>query len=786
MLFHTFKSACRWLMKNSLFTAINVLGLAISLCAAFFIFLWFNKELSMDSFHEKKDQVFFVSLNYKLQDGKLEPSTHTSALLAPFLAERFPQIQEYSRLRPSWEKTFVKYQQQEQRFKGFHAEEGFLHMFSFPLLQGDIQEALASPDKIVLTEKVSKALFGEADPIGASVEIKDAYSKRAFTVSAVLKNVPEHSSMQFDYLLPYQEFENRNEWVKHWGNGSLNTFIELKPGINLEEFENQISKELESVGNFSLQLTPLSNVYLGWPLDIPIEGINQGSLGYLKIFAGVGIFILLIAGINYINLSTAQNFRRSKEAGIKKVLGSDKRHLFQQSITEFVLVFSLAALLAVTTLILLLPFIQAYWQISFSLQTLSPTLVSGFLIILLLIFGCAGIYLSLQHAGSLNFAVLKARGSQHATIGLQHKVLVIFQFVLASLFIVSSITLYKQLKFIREVNIGVDRENVIYFETTEALQKHFGPFKEKLLVQPGIQNITQVSDLPFEVGMTTSDPWWPGKQEDDRTWFKLMQVDYGFPATFEVKLKEGRWFSPDFNDTSNYVINETTARHMGIENPLGTKFRCWGEEGQVVGIVEDFHQNSLHSGIEPMVFRFDPENAEVFCLRTEPGQTAMAIDRLKTVYQEIESSYPLDYHFLDARYEGLYKREQLMAVFANTFSVLAIFISCMGIFGLSVLSAHNRRKEVGIRKVNGARVWQVMLLLNKEFLQWVLLAFIISCPIAWYIMNEWLQNFAYRTDLSWWIFASAGLAALIVAIITVSWQSWRAASRNPVKALGYE
>lgn len=785
MLFYNFKCAFRWLMKNSLFTAINVTGLAISLCVSFFILLWINQELSVDSFHEKKETLYFVSVNYEQQDGKMTPSTNSSALLAPFLADKFPQVENSTRLRPSWEKTYLKFKENEQLFKGFHAEEGFLRMFSFSLREGNMETALEGPDKIVLTEKVGIALFGDANPVGELVEIKDAYTKRTFTVSAVLKNVPENSSIQFDYLLPYQEFQDRNEWVNKWGNSSLNTFIELKPGTDFRQFERQASGVMEKEAGFHIQIVPFSKVYLGWPLEIPIHGIAQSSLSYLKIFAGVGVFILLLAGINYINLTIAQNFRRTKEAGIKKALGSEKRHLALQSITEFVLVFTLAALLALGSLILLRPVAVSYLQIDLNAPDINPVVLGVFLLILLLTTGLAGLYPSLQHSGIIRLSSLNGKSSP-GTMGLFRKGLITFQFVLTSLFIVASITLYKQLKFVREMNIGLDRENVLYFGKTETLDKHFDHFKTALSGEQGIQQITQLSDLPFEVGMTSSDPWWPGKEEDDRTWFKLMHADFGFPETFEVKLKQGRWFSPAFNDSANFVINEAMARHMGVDNPVGTRFRCWGDEGQVVGVVEDFHQNSLHTAIEPMVFRFDPGNAEYVFLRTSPEKTAEAIENLQAVYSDIEKYFPLDYHFLDAQYENLYKREQLTAVFANSFSVLAIFISCMGILGLSVLSAMNRRKEIGIRKVNGAGTWEVMLLLNKDFIKWVALAFIIACPVAWYVMDKWLQNFVYRTALSWWIFAVAGLLALIIALITVSLQSWKAANGNPVKSLRYE
>ncbi|GAB4031717.1 ABC transporter permease [Spirosoma gilvum] len=794
MLRNYLKIAWRNLIQNRSFSAINSMGLALGMATSLLIFLWIRDEFSVDAYHVNNPHLYTV-MERQFYDGKVDVGSGTPALLADELKKAFPEIGYAASL--SWEQqhTFSVGNKLNNE-QGRAAGADWFTMFSFPLLAGTAETALNAPNNIAISHKLAQNYFGSPqEAIGKSIRLDNTDD---YQVSAVFEDIPANSSETYDYLLSWQDFLKRNEWLKDWGTNAPNTRIQLRTDRNgisadpvrleakLKAFLKRYNPRLGKDGSdIQLFLQPYQDTYLYSNFKNGYQ--DGGRIEYVRLFGIVAAFILLIACINFMNLATARSVKRAREVGVRKVVGAARGLLIGQFIGEALLLTGIALVIALVLTGLLLPTFNTltnkhirfpFTNITFWLTLAGMTLLTGFI---------AGSYPALVLSSLNPIRVLKGTIRFGPGARLFRQSLVVFQFTLSVLLIIGTIIVYRQINFIQTKNLGYDRENLIYLRAQGDLAANYPTFKQELLRMPGIQTITYMDGTPTSTFGSTGNVQWPGKDPKVNVHFQFSTVDYDFTKTLKVKLK-GRDFARDFGlDSINYLINETAARRIGYQSPIGKPLTLWGKPGTIVGIIENFHQNSLHVAIEPMIVKLSPKAAgKNIIVRTQPGQAKQALASLETVWQQINPKFPFTYTFADQSFQKLYRSETMIGSLANYFAFLAIFISCLGLFGLATFMAEQRTKEIGVRKVLGASVGSVVALISKDFLKLVLIAILIASPLGWYAMRQWLQGFAYKVDIEWWMFVSAGLVAVGIALLTISFQSIKAALVNPIKSLRSE
>ncbi|RDC65451.1 ABC transporter permease [Adhaeribacter pallidiroseus] len=779
------KIAWRNLLRHKAFSFINILGLALGMTCSILIALWVQDELSYNTFHKNGPQLYRIMAN--LNWGEIQTGTNTPQPLAEALRKDIPEITHVVQLT-EWDLgvIFKANGKTNKETKGRFASPELFQMFSFPLVEGDPKTALVAPDAVVISQSLARRYFGNRAALGQIITIKGQNNVR---VTGVMQNISKNSSLQFDFVLPMQGFVKKNDWVKTWGNFSLTTFLQLRPDADFAKVDAQVRKYMpqnhpEQKADFFLQ--PVSAIHLyAYKASKP----DGGRIVYVRLFTLVAVFILLIACINFMNLATARSSKRSKEVGIRKVIGAARSLLVGQFMGEALLTASLAVLFSLVLVILLLPAFNqltgktitiAYSSPLFFLSLMGITVVTGLI---------AGSYPALFLSAMEPVKVLKGAVAGTRRGAFLRKGLVVFQFTLSLILMVGTVVIYRQINFIQNTNLGFDRENVIAIGIEGDLDKNIKVFKTEILQTPGIKRATITSDLPLAIYNSSADLQWPGKAEKEAASISGVFVDYDYLQTMNIRIKEGRAFSRDFaSDSDAYMINEAAADMMGMRNPVGQTVSFWNGKGKIIGVTKNFHSQSLHEPIKPLIMLPlpEPRGEGVLLVRTEPGKTKEAVASLEKAIRKYNPGYPFDYKFLDKVFEEQYRSEMTVGTLINCFAGLAIFISCLGLFGLALFTAEQRTKEIGVRKVLGASVVNIVALLSKDFLKLVLLANVLAWPLAWWAMNKWLQNFAFRADLGWWIFALAGIATLCIALITVSFQAVRSAVANPVNALRSE
>ncbi|WP_128545996.1 ABC transporter permease [Larkinella soli] len=779
------KIAWRNLVKNRAFSLINILGLALGMSCSLLILLWVQDERSIDRFHANGDRLYQVLENQQWTGNEISTTPATPGPLAPALVAEVPEVERAVKI--TWEEEHLltvgeKAYKEEGRFAG----PDLFRMFSFPLVQGNPGTALVGPTSIVISEKVAMRLFGSRNVLGRMIRVDNKEDRQ---VTGVVKDIPETSSLKFEFVMPVEPFEKENEWLKHWDNNGIRTFALLRPNASVEKANerilNFVRKHDKKVTTITTFLYPYRDGYLyskftnGKP--------DGGRIEYVRLFSVVAVFILIIACINFMNLATARSAKRAKEVGIRKVVGAEKGYLIGQFIGEAVLTALLALMLALVVVKLLLPIFNQltdkkmtvqFDNPSFWLTLLGLTLVTGIL---------SGSYPALFLSSLQPVKVLKGTLRFKAGAVFIRQGLVVFQFMLSLLLIIGTLIAGEQVRFIRNKNLGLNRENLIFVPLEGDLPKNYDIFRQELQQSPGVQTVSASGSNPMEIGNSTVGVQWKGKDPDDKTLFTQMPVTYDFLKTMNIQLIDGRDFSRDrVVDSTNYILNEEAARRMGMKNPVGQDLTFWGRKGKIIGLVKNFHINSLRVAIEPLILRMDKGVYGNVLVRTQPGQTEQAVASLRKLAAKYNPAYPFSYKFADETFEQQYKSETLIGQLANYFAVLAIFIACLGLFGLAMFTAEQRTKEIGVRKVLGASVFSIVGLLSKDFLRLVLIAIGIASPIAWWAMKQWLEDFAYRIDVPLWAFLTAGLMAVLIALLTVSFQSVKAALMNPVKSLRSE
>ena len=781
--------AWRNLVHNKAFSAINILGLALGMTCSLLILLWVHDERSVDGFHANGKQLYQIYERWYF-DGKVTADYPTQGLLAGELKRVIPDIQYASSLEYCTTNTFEA-RNKISKLSGSFASADFFTMFSYPLLQGTPQTALNTLEGVAISRKMANLFFGS--PTAAIGQTLRYENSQNFRVSAVFEDLPSNSSMQFDFLRSWKAFEVENDnWIHNWGNNDAPTYIQLRKDADTAKVRAEIRdfiyryKEKSPSLRIELDMTPFPEKYLHSAFKNGF--IDGGRIEYVRLFSVVAAFILLIACINFMNLTTARSTKRAKEVGVRKVIGAGRPTLLLQFMGEALLLTLFSIVLAIALSTLLLPAFNSLTGKQLSLPVRQPLFWLAMLGLLLIAGFVSGSYPAIFLSSLQPIRVLKGslRFSGGATFF--RKGLVVFQFTLSMMFLVGMIVIYRQMDYIQTKNLGYDRENLVYLPLEGDLAQKYPLFKMEADKSPGILAVSKIRQAPTELHNHTGDIRWMEKDPNQVVSFVSTDVGYDFVKTMKLELAEGRDFSRDFpTDSNGFIVNETALKRMGYQNGIG-KTLWWGShKGKIIGVLKDFHFASLHQAIEPLVIRLN-ENRQwgTLLARIGAGKDKEGLASLQKLCKELNPAFPFSYQFSDEEFNKLYRSEQLVSKLANYFAFLAIFISCLGLLGLAIFTAEQRTREIGIRKVLGANVTGIISLLSKDFLGLVLIAIVIASPLAWYIMHGWLQDYAYKTPLSWWIFAAAALSAIVIAFVTVSFQAIKAAMANPVKSLRAE
>ena len=784
------KVAWRNLVKNRTHTFINMAGLSVGLACSLLILLWVQNEVDMDGFHKNGKYLYQV---YEQQhfDNKVNGQYYTPGVLAAELKRTIPEVQLAANAVFYDEHNF-KVGDKIIKLKGGSADADFFKMFSYPMIQGNAESSLRTVSDISISKKMAEEFFGSAQAaIGKTLRIDN---RKIFIVTSVFENVGTNSSLKFDYLINWASFLEDNPWAKEWGNNTPYTYIQLRPDARPDLVDQKIRHFLEKLdkdekpGTFTqeLALQQFDQVYLHGNFK---EGkIDGGRIEYVHLFSVVAVFILLIACINFMNLTTARSVKRAKEIGVRKAVGAVRGVLIRQFISESLLLTSIAVLFSLFIVTAILPLFNQVTQKQIELPFQDIKFWAELLIITFITGIVSGSYPALFLSSFNPVKVLKGTLKLDSGTTIFRKGLVVFQFVLSVVLIIGTLIISRQISYIQSINLGFDRENTIYVPLEGNLVKKYEVLKQEALRMPGIQAVTQTTSQPIQISTSTVGVNWDGKIPNTTISFNNIAVGYDFIKTMKLKMKEGRDFEKSFaTDTSAYIVNEAAVKRFGYADPIGKSITMWGVKGKIIGVVKDFHFSSLHDQIKPLIIRYG-ENADYgfAVVRTMPGKTKEALASLETITKELNPDFQFTYTFSDDAYDKLYNNEQIVSKLSDGFAFLAIFISCLGLLGLAMFTAEQRLKEIGIRKVLGASVGSLFTLLSSEFLVLVVIALVIATPVAWYAMDIWLRNFAYHEPMHWWTFALASGVIILIALATVSIQSAKAALVNPIKSLRSE
>jgi ABC-type lipoprotein release transport system permease subunit len=790
MLRNYLKTALRNLWRNKAFSAINIFGLAFGLACSLLIWLWVQDEYYVDGFHKNGSRLYSL-YEQQFRDAEANAFFGGPGIMADEMKRQLPDVEYATNYAWNDLRTFEANGKIIKK-EGNHAGADFFRMFSFPLIQGNPKTALLSLGDISISKRMAEEFFGSApEAMGKSIRFED---RKNYKISAVFADLPQNSTLQFDYMLTWQDFLVDNGWALDWTNNGPGCFIMLRNGTDAKAFGKKIYRFLDKYNHeqtarsyVRLGMERFGDVYLHSNFDKQ-GNLSGGRIQYVKIFSAVAIFILLIACINFMNLTTARSIKRAKEIGIRKVSGAVRFALIKQFIGETLFIVSIAIVLGLLLVTLSLPLFNQltekhidipFYQVNFWLTILGLLCVTGLF---------SGSYPALYLSSFKPIRVLKGLPSFTNGALWFRKGLVVFQFVLSIFLIVGNIVVRKQVGFIQSMNLGYDRENLLDIPIEGNLMANYKLFKEEALKMPGIKNVSCISSSPIEIVNGTSGVSWEGKDPTAPIGFSHAAVGYDYVKTMHLQLKMGRDFSKDFaTDSAGFLINESALKVFDFKDPVGKPIVFWRKPGTIIGVLKDFHINSIHTKISPLILRLrENDETDHAIVRTEAGKTKVALTSLEKICRELNPKFPFTYKFTDLEYAKMYNNEQIIRKLADYFAFLAIFISCLGLLGLVMFASEQRTKEFGIRKVLGANPFSLFNLLSREFILLILIAMLIASPVAWLAMNSWLQDYAYKISISWWMFVIAGIGAIVIALITVSFQAIKAATANPVRSLRSE
>lgn len=786
---HNIKLAFRSFRRFKTSFLINLIGLSSGLASVLLISLWINDELSFDKFHEKDSQLYQVMQNIN-NPNKVMTIESTQALLGQALTDEMPEVEMAASVVPVGSygsDRIIQFENKKLKMQDQYASEHYFEVFSYELSRGNAREVLSSKEKIVISQKFSDKLFGQGiDPVGKSVIVQERSESKPYIVSGVFKNIPQNSSKQFDVVFSLEAFLEEHPHVRKWGNSDPATFLILKENANVQALSNRLEKFVatkEEGYRHTHFLQKYSDRYLHGKYE---NGVSVGGrIQYVKLFSIIAGLVLLIACINFMNLSTARASRRLKEIGVKKAMGAKRGSLISQYFTEAFLITSIAIVIAGVIVFLLLPtfntLIGKELSIGLDWKLVGSVLAIGTITALL-----AGSYPALYLSG---FDPIKIfRGKITGSVGdlWARRGLVIFQFSISILLITTVMVISSQIDFIQNKNLGFKKDHVIYFNSDGELQNNTAAFIDELKKETRVINAAMFGHDLLGSSGRTSGVKWEGKGPDEYIQFNNLEVGYDLIETFGLELVQGRTFSHEFGDEGTKILfNEKAIDAMGLENPVGKVINLWGRDREIIGVVKDFHFESLHEEINPCFFQYY-ENLSSIVVRIQSGNELETIEQIEELYQAHNPGLTFNFKFFDQEYDALYRSEQQVASLSKSFGVVAVLISCLGLFGLVAFTSERRRKEIGIRKVLGSSEYKLVLLLTSDFSKMVGISIFISLPTSYFIMKFWLESFAYRIELNLWFFISSGVFSMLVALLTMSFQTIKAAKANPVEALKYE
>lgn len=790
-----FKLAWRNFIRNKSYSFINIIGLTTALSAFIIIVLFVYDELSFDRYHEDADRLFRIERVFDLDD-QTSKSLLTSNLLAPALESEITGIQETTRIRREFAGSLITTEKLKQYEEGvLIADPSIFNLFSISFLQGNSETALNRAFTVVVTESTAKRYFGNENPIGQNLKIKTRYGEEEeYEVTGVIKDIPANTHFSFDLLTSIESYRSvipdPEEDFESWYHVGAYTYLKLGETITDDSIEAQLPEFLkrhqgESAQHEKLRLQPVIDIHLHSNHKYELQA--NSDVRYIYIFGSLAILILFVASVNYANLSTASVADHAKEIGVQKTLGMSNFQLFNRQLMESVILSSFSVLLAVTLSEVLLPLFNNLIDKELSLFT-APTILSLFLLFFVGAFGILNtIYPSIAFSKITPSRILRGATSQKKKATLRNS-LIVFQFTISVILIVSTLTIHNQLEYVNNKRLGLNDEQVITVHADAGLNSNFSTFKDRLKSHQSIKNVTFTGEpLPFTSVLAIG--LYPSGSEPSSN--NAIGIGPEFLATMEIPLVKGQILdSLSFsfeNDFFPVLINEAAMKEFGWEdNPIGQTFNGFKPTATVTGVVGDFHYESLKNRIEPVVLMGNFAPPRTIYIRIQSNNLASTLTTIEKVWNEIGPGTPFVYSFLDNDFEKLYKAEEKMVSVFSYFTILAIIIACLGLFGLSAFTAERRTKEIGIRKVLGASLLDIVALLSKDFIKLVIIGFLLAIPISWYAMNQWLTDFAYRIEIGTEFFVTAGLAAILIAILTVSWQSIRAALANPVDSLRSE
>ncbi|WP_420318000.1 ABC transporter permease [Ekhidna sp.] len=780
------KIALRNALRYKGFTALNLLGLVVGLVSSMLILMWVNDEIQVDKFHENGDRIYQVFRNMKQSGGMVNTTWSIPKPAADLFREEYPEVEKVAQLSWLMDMEFVNGEESFEE-EGFFATPNFLTLFSFELLEGDKQTALTDLGSIVISRSIAEKIFGsnwKEEVIGTPIVIDDG---REAIVTGVFEDIGTNSSLQFDWLLPAQYYFNQNDWVDDWGNGSFRIYYTLRDEADLPVVEERMYDEIithaagqSNSGEEYLITQKFQDNYLYSNFENGV--VDGGRIEYVQIMTIVAIFILLIACINFMNLATARSGRRSKEIGLRKVMGAHKSSISTQFFIESILLSTIAVILSALLVWLLLPsfnqLVDRQLTINFGLPTtwyflLGITFGVGFL---------SGLYPAVLLPTFNIIRSLKGSIKQSSGAAYFRKGLVVFQFAISTLLIVGTAVIYTQLEFVLNKNLGLDKDNLIAVQMGDNFGDRLNTYRTEIKKIPEVKAMTASSGNPISYGRSTSSVRWEGMSEEGYE-INIMLTDEHFIKTMGMEIKSGRDFNEQLTDSTNFIINEVLAELMGFDDPINKDLSFWGIDGKIVGVVKNFHMRNLHEPIAPLIIScIIPSRTNIALVRFQ-GDPNNALKAIADVNSELDPDQDLDYEFVDQVYAESYESEMTVSTLVKIFAGISIFISCLGLFGLSAFTAEQRSKEIGVRKVHGANIRQLVVLLSKDYSVLMIFAFIVATPFGYYFGNSWLEGFEFRTSLSPMIFIIAGVSTFVIGAFTVGIKSLQAAKTNPVNVL---
>ena len=804
MFFSNFKLSFRNIRKGGTFSTINIFGLVLGLSTFAIISLWIKAERAVDNFHENGARLYALYYAMTTPDNReiagyeipfefISPEWDRDVELEKELLEKIPGVEHAVSYKTGYELPWgypctFRYQDVRHKFSGSIASPSFFKMFSFGLLHGDPETALLGRKSLSISRKMAELFYGSTEEaIGKTIRYENLFDLQ---ITGVFEDVPSNSTLQFDYLINWEIFQKESGIV--YSSNLSSTFIQLDQNSDLSSVEEQIRHHLDErlvplgITEFELGILPYKDRYLYSEFENGTPA--TGRIEYLRIFRGISLFIFIVALVNFLNLSAAQSIKRAKEVGMRKILGSSKRYVILLFVTEGLMLAFFSSLIVLTAINVLSPYFEQlsgreFWQ-TWNLDVFANlfwlTLLAGLL---------GGLYPALLLSSWKPVKVLKGKPMTSRKSILLTKSLVVVQFSISILLLIVTIVVSRQSDFLRNAPLGYDRENIIYVDVEGTVNENYHVIKQQLLDLPGIQMVDRSSEAPHAMDFEMIDPFkWQGQEENQLVGFYPTSVGFDFMEMLDLKVVEGRAFSKAHpSDTMAFLVNETAVDEMGMQDPVGKWISAWGKKGKIIGVLKDYHINSMHKPIRPLIVDIKEDiTFGKIMIKTYPSQTKQALESIESVFSALNPEFPFEYTFLDHEYNALYKHEVLVSRLSNHFSILATIISCLGLLGLAIFSAEKRTKELGIRKALGASISGIVALFSSDFMKLVLASTFIAIPIAFLALNRWLEGFAYRIELEWWLFALCALLALVVAFLTISLQALKSAKVNPAQILRSE